>query len=206
MIERKKKLRIIQFSLFVIALAIVFITYSNINKKDLNQGFSEISEKNKDLTSSEEDNDEINIFFNIEYSGIDLSGNRYILRSEEAKSKKIDQEIIEMKGVTANFYFKDDTILEIKSKFGVYNNKTFDMKFSDDIVANYNNSILHANEAEYLNSDGSLKISGDVKLIDKKGNLGADELFFDLKKQSLNIASKKDNYVNTIIKLNEKKF
>ena len=206
MIERKKKLRIIQFSLFVIALAIVFITYSNINKKDLNQGFSEISEKNKDLTSSEEDNDEINIFFNIEYSGIDLSGNRYILRSEEAKSKKIDQEIIEMKGVTANFYFKDDTILEIKSKFGVYNNKTFDMKFSDDIVANYNNSILHANEAEYLNSNGSLKISGDVKLIDKKGNLGADELFFDLKKQSLNIASKKDNYVNTIIKLNEKKF
>ena len=113
--------------------------------------------KNKDLTSSEEDNDEINVFFNIEYSGIDLSGNRYILRSEEAKSKKSDQEIIEMKGVTANFYFKDDTILVIKSKLGVYNNKTLDMKFSQDIVANYNNSVLLANEAEYLNSDGSLK-------------------------------------------------
>ena len=158
MIERKKKLKIIQFSLLIIALVIIFTTYSNKNKNDPKQSFSNINEENKNLISSEQ-NDEINVFFNIEYSGIDLSGNRYILRSEEAKSKKLDQEIIEMKGVTANFYFKDDTMLEIKSKLGVYNNKTLDMKFSDDIVANYNNSILHANEAEYLNSDGSLKIS-----------------------------------------------
>ena len=205
MIERKRKLRIIQFSLLLIALIIIFATYSNKNNDELSQSFSDINKENKDLINKEE-NGEINIFFNIEYSGIDLSGNRYILRSEEAKSKKSDQEIIEMKGVTANFYFKDDTILVIKSKLGVYNNKTLDMKFSQDIVANYNNSVLLANEAEYLNSNGSLKISGNVKLIDAKGNLGADELFFDLKKQSLNIASKKDNYVNTIIKLNEKKF
>ena len=79
-----------------------------------------------------------------------MSGNRYILRSEEAKSKKLDQEIIEMKGVTANFYFKDDTMLEIKSKLGVYNNKTLDMKFSQDIVANYNNSVLNANNQNIL--------------------------------------------------------
>ena len=205
MIERKRKLKIIQFSLLLIALIIIFATYSNKNNDELEQNFTSINEENKDLTNSEE-NDEMNIFFNIEYSGIDLSGNRYILRSEEAKSKKTDQEIIEMKGVTANFYFKDNTMLVIKSKLGVYNNKTLDMKFSQDIVANYNKSVLLANEAEYLNSNGSLKISGDVKLIDAKGNLGADELFFDLKKQSLNIASKKDNYINTIIKLNEKKF
>ncbi len=205
MIERKRKLKIIQFSLLLIALVIIFATYSNKNSDDLKQSSYSINEENKNLTNSEED-DEVNVFFNIEYSGIDLSGNRYILKSKEAKSKKIDQEIIEMKGVTANFYFKDDTVLEIKSKHGVYNNKTLDMKFSQDIVANYNNSVLLANEAEYLNSSGSLKISGDVKLIDTKGNLGADELLFDLKTQSLNIASKKDNYVNTIIKLNEKKF
>ena len=206
MIERKKKLRIIQFSLFVIALAIVFITYSNINKKDLNQGFSEISEKNKDLTSSEEDNDEINIFFNIEYSGIDLSGNRYILKSEEARSRKLDQAIINMKGVTAFFYFKDDTILEIRSKFAIYNNKTLDMKFDQDIKANYKESVLKANSAEYLNSKGSLKVLGDVKLIDTKGKLAADMLIFDLKKQSLNIESNNNNYVNTLLQLNEKKF
>ena len=205
MIERKRKLKIIQFSLLLIASIIIYFTYSNKNTDNLKENLATINEENKNFNSKELNENE-NIFFNIEYSGIDLSGNRYILRSEEAKSNKLDQEIIQMKNVTAFFYFKDDTILEIRSKFGVYNNKTLDMKFSKDLVANYDNSVLNANEAVYLNSNGSLKISGNVKLIDSRGKLDADELLFDLKEQSINIASKKGNYVNTKIDLNEKKF
>ena len=205
MIERKRKLKIIQFSLLLIASIIIYFTYSNKNTDNLKENLATINEENKNFNSKELNENE-NIFFNIEYSGIDLSGNRYILRSEEAKNNKLDQEIIQMKNVTAFFYFKDDTILEIRSKFGVYNNKTLDMKFSKDLVANYDNSVLNANEAVYLNSNGSLKISGNVKLIDSRGKLDADELLFDLKEQSINIASKKGNYVNTKIDLNEKKF
>ena len=205
MIERKRKLKIIQFSLLLIASIIIYFTYSNKNTDNFKENLNTINEENKNFNSKELNENE-NIFFNIEYSGIDLSGNRYILRSEEAKNNKLDQEIIQMKGVTAFFYFKDDTILEIRSKFGVYNNKTLDMKFSKDLVANYDNSVLNANEAVYLNSNGSLKISGNVKLIDSRGKLDADELLFDLKEQSINIASKKGNYVNTKIDLNEKKF
>lgn len=205
MIERKRKLKIIQFSLLLIASIIIYFTYSNKNTDNFKENLNTINEENKNFNSTELNENE-NIFFNIEYSGIDLSGNRYILRSEEAKNNKLDQEIIQMKNVTAFFYFKDDTILEIRSKFGVYNNKTLDMKFSKDLVANYDNSVLNANEAVYLNSNGSLKISGNVKLIDSRGKLDADELLFDLKEQSINIASKKGNYVNTKIDLNEKKF
>ena len=205
MIERKRKLKIIQFSLLLIASIIIYFTYSNKNTDNLKENLNTINEENKNFNSTELNENE-NIFFNIEYSGIDLSVNRYILRSEEAKNNKLDQEIIQMKNVTAFFYFKDDTILEIRSKFGVYNNKTLDMKFSKDLVANYDNSVLNANEAVYLNSNGSLKISGNVKLIDSRGKLDADELLFDLKEQSINIASKKGNYVNTKIDLNEKKF
>ena len=205
MIERKRKLKIIQFSLLLIASIIIYFTYSNKNTDNLKENLNTINEENKNFNSTELNENE-NIFFNIEYSGIDLSGNRYILRSEEAKNNKLDQEIIQMKNVTAFFYFKDDTILEIRSKFGVYSNKTLDMKFSKDLVANYDNSVLNANEAVYLNSNGSLKISGNVKLIDSRGKLDADELLFDLKEQSINIVSKKGNYVNTKIDLNEKKF
>ena len=204
MMERKKKLKIIQLSLLLLGLILIFFTYTNKNTN--NQAFDNIETIEKKNTSNEEIDDEYNVFYNIEYSGIDLSGNRYMLRSEEAKSKKLEQEIINMKGVTAFFYFKDDTILEIRSKFGIYNNKTLDMKFSQEIQANYKNSVLNANSAEYLNSEGSLKISGDVSLVDTKGKLSADILFFDLKKQSLDIESNNNNYVNTILKLNEKKF
>ena len=204
MMERKKKLKLIQLSLLLLGIILIFFTYTNKNTN--NQAFDDIETIEKKNTSNEEIDDEYNVFYNIEYSGIDLSGNRYMLRSEEAKSKKLEQEIINMKGVTAFFYFKDDTILEIKSKFGIYNNKTLDMKFSQEIQANYRNSVLNANNAEYLNSKGSLKISGDVSLVDTKGKLSADILFFDLKKQSLDIESSNNNYVNTVLELNEKKF
>ena len=74
------------------------------------------------------------------------------------------------------------------------------------IKANYMNSILLANSAEYLNSKGSLKISGNVNLVHTKGKLAADILVFDLKKQTLDIESNNNNYVNTLLELNEKKF
>ena len=204
MIERKKKLKIIQLSLLLLALLIIFFTYSSRDTN--NQIFDSIKTSEKKNTSSEEIDDESNVFYNIEYSGIDLSGNRYILKSEEAKNQKSDESVINMRGVTAFFYFKDDTILEIRSKFGIYNNKTLDMKFDQDIKANYMNSTMLANSAEYLNSKGSLKISGDVNLVHTKGKLAADILVFDLKKQTLDIESNNNNYVNTLLELNEKKF
>ena len=204
MISRKRKLRLIQFSLLLLVTLIVFLTYTKRNTND--PMINSITAVDKKKAPNEKLEDESNIFYNIEYSGIDLSGNRYILKFEEAKSKELDQEIIDMKGVTANFYFKDGSILKISSKLGVYNNKTLDMKFSGSIVANYRNSVLYANSAEYLNSKGSLEILGDVNFVDSKGKLNAESLIFDLKKQSLEIESKNNNYVNTLLKFNEKKF
>ena len=204
MISRKRKLRLSQFSLLLLATLIVFFTYTKRNTND--PMINSITAVDKKKFPDEKLEDESNIFYNIEYSGIDLSGNRYILKSEIAKSKKLDQEIIDMKGVAAYFYFKDDTILKISSKLGIYNSKTLDMKFKGDIIANYQDSVLYANSAEYLNSKGSLEILGDVNLIDRKGKLNAESLIFDLKKQSLEIDSKNNNYINTLLKFNEKKF
>ena len=54
-----------------------------------------------------------------------------------------------MKIVAAVFYFKDGTILYVKADTGIYNNKTLDMKFEQNVKANYINSELFANKAEY---------------------------------------------------------
>ena len=204
MINRKRKLRLIQLSLLLLASILVFLTYSNRNTYD--PTLIAISTIEKESVPGQKLEKDTNIFYNIEYSGIDLSGNRYILRSEEAVSKSLDQEVVDMKGVIANFYFKDGSTLKVSSDFGVYNNKTLDMKFDGSIVAKYKNSSLYANSAQYLNSKGSLEISGDVNLEDSKGKLNADSLIFDLKKQSLEIESNNNNYINTLLKLNEKNF
>ena len=106
-----------------------------------------------------------------------------------------------MVDVEAIFYFKDDTKLQVFSKSGIYNNKTLDMQFNENVKAFYENSKLLANEAEYSNSLGFLTISDNVRVDDTRGNLIADKLFFDIKKQTLNIDSFNDGKINANIKL-----
>ena len=79
MMDRKKKIRIIQLSLLVIGTIIIFLTYSDKNKNFNEQIISKAAQEkvNERLADQTQDGD---VFYNIEYSGLDLAGNRYILQ------------------------------------------------------------------------------------------------------------------------------
>tara|TARA_B100000941_G_scaffold250871_1_gene197311 strand:+ start:999 stop:1604 length:606 start_codon:yes stop_codon:yes gene_type:complete len=200
MTERKKRLIIIQISLLVVGSLIILFTYSDLNVSDKEKIITTETQKRIDEQLRNEDQDG-DIFFNIEYSGLDLAGNRFILKSKEAFNNKANEEIVNMKFVEAFFYFKDGTILKIESDSGVYNNKTLDMNFDGKVIAKYEGSELFAQKAEYSNSKSFLMISNNVKIKDYRGTMFADKLFFDIKKQTLNIASTKDGKVNANVNL-----
>ena len=195
--ERKKKLRLFQAILLIAGIIIIFITYADkglfLNKK--------INQKTTPLIENETTGQKENIFYNIEYSGLDLAGNRYIIKSKEATTNASNQEIVNMKFVESFFYFKDDTVLKVKSDYGTYNNKTLDMFFNSNVKANYQNSVLFAENAEYSNSENFLSISGKVKIEDFKGTMFADKLLFDIKKHKLNITSFNDDKINANLNL-----
>ena len=205
MIERKKRLRLLQLGLLIFALLIVILTYSGYGIKKDSSAFKSQNKKeiNEQLSNLDQTSD---IFYNIEYSGLDLSGNRYVIKSKEAYINKIDKEFINMKDVDAYFYLKDNTLLNVKSNLGVYNNKTLDMIFEGKVKAIYEDSELYADKAEYSNSKSFLIISNKVKVVDAKGTIFADKLLFDIKKQTLNIASFKNGKINANVNLNEKRF
>jgi len=196
-VERKKKLRLFQVILLIVGIIIIFITYADkglfLNKK--------INQKTTPLLENETTGQKENIFYNIEYSGLDLAGNRYIIKSKEATTNASNQEIVNMKFVESFFYFKDDTVLKVKSDYGTYNNKTLDMFFDSNVKANYQNSVLFAENAEYSNSENFLSISGKVKIEDFKGTMFADKLLFDIKKHKLNITSFNDDKINANLNL-----
>ena len=202
MTHRKKKLRIIQISLLILGIIIIFFTYGEKNKfsNEKNKLFK-FTEKNIEKKLEDTSEEDLNTFYNIEYSGLDLSGNRYILKSEKAISSNKNSEIIDMTGVKAFFYFKDDTILTVSSDHAIYNNKTLDMLFKKNIIAIYENSKLTADKADYSNTLGLLTISDKVKVIDYRGSLDADKLTFDLNNQTLNVASYNNDSINADIKL-----
>ena len=87
-----------------------------------------------------------------------------------------------------------------------YNNKTLDMKFENNVKANYLESKLFAEKADYSNTDSYLSIYDNVRINNKRGNLIADKLLFDITKQKLDISSFNDGRINANVNLNEKRF
>ena len=203
--ERKKKLRTIQAILLLSGIIIIYFAYSG-SKQTLNEKIlsEDIKINNNQLSKKKEEN--ISSFSNIEYSGFDLAGNRYILKSKEAFSKDADQTLVNMKFVEATFFFKNDKILKVQSDFGKYNNKTLDMSFSKNVKFFYDGSELFAQKAEYSNSKGFLTISKDITINDVRGTISAENLLFDLNKQTLDITSSKDNRINGNIVFQWKRF
>ena len=193
--DRKRKLRITQTTLLFVSLIIIFFTYFS-NKKNSGDKIISADIQKKLNEQIKDKNTDRDIFFNIEYSGLDLAGNRFILKSKEAYTTKLNNELINMKSVNAVFYFKDNTILYVKSDSGVYNNKTLDIEFSDNIEANYEESKLFADYAKYTNLEGLLKISQNVKVNDLRGTMIADELLFDINSKKLNISSFGNDKIN----------
>ena len=197
---RKNKLRVFQLSLFILGISIIYFTYYKKEETAKQEIIpKQTQERIKKQIANQPEGYEV--FSNIEYSGLDLSGNRYILKSKQAYNKEKEQEVVNLISVEAFFYFKDNTVLKVISEKGTYNNKTLDMNFYDNIKAIYQNSLLFAQKEKYSNQNGNLIISEKVKLEDKQGTIFADKLLFDIRKQILNVKAFKDNKINGNINL-----
>ncbi len=196
MTDRKKKILLIQITLFIIAISLLYFTYYN---KDLDTEKTSVERiENKEVEES--DSKAVNVFEDIEYKGIDLNGNRFTIKSEIADFELETPELINMKIMTAIFYFKDGTILKVKGDYGTYNNKNNNMEFRDNIEAVYGQNYLYADNLDYLNSENSLTIYGNVKGEGIEGNIMADNLEFDLSLKTLNISMFSKNQINVKLK------
>ena len=197
MMQRKKRLKIIQISLLFLGIVIIFYTYFVKDKE--NQSPENLKSKiNNQMLDQDTNRD---VFINVQYSGLDLNGNRYIIKSKKAYNNNDNPNIVNMESVTSFFYFKDETTLKIISDKAIYNNNSLDMKFDGNIKATYMESKLFAQKAIYNNKESSLIVTDNVKVLDSRGAINADKLFFDIKKQKLNISSLNKKKINANINL-----
>ena len=186
MTSRKKRILTIQIIIFIIGSLLVFFIYYNKNNVSDLKKTSDLVEQNSSDTLENDQN--INTFENIEYKGIDLNGNRYVIMSEKASFDVNKPELIDMKIMSAIFYFKDGTILRVKGDYGTYNNKSNDMEFRENIIANYIDNNLYADNLDYLNSKNLLTIYGNVKTESIKGNISADNIEIDISKRTVDLS------------------
>ena len=179
------KKKIFQLSLVFIGLLIIFFTYFfNLEKKQPSEVVTEIETKENEEFLEEG----VNRFENVEYKGIDNTGNKFTIGSQFAEFKKEKPELIFMENVECFFTFKDNTVLLISSKKGVYNNISNDMQFSEDVKMDYLENTIFSDRANFNNYENQLLIAGNVRGDGPTTNLKADELDFDLNTKDLKIS------------------
>lgn len=203
--KRKERKIIIQALLLVMGIAILIYTYTNKDVKITDQSSNISNQSSFNIQNDQDDGDGADVFYNIKYSGLDLAGNRYILNAKKAKTDKNNEELIKMDFVDAVFYFKDGTELIVYSEKGIYNNKTLDIVFTENVEAEYEESKLFSQRAEYSNNKNYVVISNNVSIKSEKGNLYADKLFFDIEKKTLKISSLNDGKIDAYIDVKWKK-
>ena len=181
----KNKKKIFQLSLIFIGLIIIFFTYFfNLEKKQPSDIVTETETKENEEFLEEG----VNRFENVEYKGIDNTGNKFTIGSQFAEFKKEKPELIFMENVECFFTFKDNTVLLISSKKGIYNNISNDMQFSEDVKMDYLENTIFSDRANFNNYENQLLIAGNVRGDGPTTNLKADELDFDLNTKDLKIS------------------
>jgi hypothetical protein len=179
------KKKIFQLSLIFIGLLIIFFTYFfNLEKKQPSEVVTETETKENEEFLEEG----VNRFENVEYKGIDNTGNKFTIGSQFAEFKKEKPELIFMENVECFFTFKDNTVLLISSKKGIYNNISNDMQFSEDVKMDYLENTIFSDRANFNNYENQLLIAGNVRGDGPTTNLKADELDFDLNTKDLKIS------------------
>ena len=187
---RKKKIILIQLTIFLIASLLVYNTYRD--KTIVVEQAIEI-EAQSDIDT--------NSFTGVEYSGFDLNGNRYILKAKKADFKTESPELIDMSGVVSTFYLSDDTILTVISDEGLYNNITFDMEFRKNVTSTYLTHTLLSDKLNYSNTNGNLIASGNVKGESvEKGEFFADKVEYTLASKVLDFSMFGNDQVNLKLK------
>ena len=193
--KRKKKVLTYQIIIFIFAISIIFFTYYDQNNED----FNSVKKVKIEGSLDEESPDNKTKFEDIEYKGIDLNGNSFVVKSKYADIDLNFPELVNMTAMKAIFNFKDGTILEVTGDRGAYNNTSYDIEFRDNIVAKYEGNILYADNLDFLNSINKLNVYGNVASKSIDGNLNADNLTFDLSTNTLDISMFDDKQINVTL-------
>ena len=191
------KTKFIQISLLLLAFLLIFFTYFfNLQKKQPSTNLDQI----KTIEPDGEKEKVLNTFSDVQYGGFDKNGNRFVIGSKYANFEIDRPNIIRMEQILCTFYFKDDTNLTIVSNYGIYNNVTNDMEFTENVKMNYLENVLFSEKANFFNAKNELLIEGNVKTKSPEGELQADKLDFNLGSKKLKISMYNDKKVN--IKVN----
>jgi len=154
-----------------------------------NQTTKEI-EKNIDVIDKETTS-----FKNVEYKGLYDFNKPFIVRSEKAHILNKEPDIVYMDNMRVILNLSDGRIVNIVSKKGKYNKKSYDCFFYDDVKATDGETKIFAENLDLLATKNYVEIYKDVRLIYPTGTLQADRVDYDFEAKNFKVSMFDDSPV-----------
>ena len=172
----KRSRKIVQLSLISIGFFLILVTYFLYPKIIESKFIKEETTKDK-IVKTEDDN--INMFENVEYKGIYNIDKPIVVTAEKARVLTEKPEIIFMTNMRVTLHIDDEKIIIITSDRGIYNKITYDCFFEENVEAADGETLILADNLDLLASEDSATVYNNVVLTNDRGSLRADKVDYD---------------------------
>ena len=159
----------------IVLLYIMGYYYLNSEKKS-----PSYQEDKSSIKPSVSEKKEKNFIENIIYTSTDTGGNKYQIESETGRFDEKDEELILMNNVKAYILLSDNTKIFIVSKKAIYNNRTNDTVFSEDIKISYINHKIFCEELNFMFTKNLMSLKENIVYQNGYESFFADVMELDL--------------------------
>ena len=181
---------IIQILMIFLIIIISWLFFSKYIQKDIkNNAQKTLIKKKIDIKK----NKSSNYIENINYTSVDLKGNKYQIEAEQAEIDINKEDIMFLENVVAHIYLIDSDMIKITSDFGKYNSKNYDTIFSKNVIITYPSHRITGEylDFSFLSNLGTMSI--DVFYTGDKTTLIADRIEIDISTKDTKIFMDENN-------------
>ena len=184
-----KKNRVIQFSLVIAIIILVFTTYYSGDKDEIvdayKNGFTENASKLTEETS--------NIIENVNYTVTNNRGTFFELNAAIAELKHDEPHLSRLQDVFVVIRLRNLRTIHIQSDKAVFNKISNDCEFFGNVKITEQDNVITSDNLDFYNSKNFLQAYNNVEYSGTKGTLIADKVDVDLLKNEANIFMFKKN-------------
>ena len=195
--NKKALIQITLFSIIVLILFSIFMTYRNINKLNTEE-LRDIEEKSLNTGKIQD----TNIIKNIEYFSKDENNNEYRIKSEFGKIDPKKPNLILMENVFAQIALKNSSPITISSNFALYDNISYNTNFYENVNLEHKYHKINSEKIDLTFDENLVFISGNVIYKNLDAKLEADKIRIDLISKDVKIYMDKKKNKVTINSIN----
>ena len=180
--NKKTLIQIVLLSFLLIISVSFYYNYFSID----------IKTEKREIKNNVKSNDQ-NLIKDLSYFSKDIHGNEYIIKAKTGTADIENPNLINLKIVNAKIKFDKKNEIIVTSQEAIYNNTTYDTKFSGDVLITFEDQLVTCDLMEAKLSENIAIISGNIFYKNFSSEIYADKIEFNLLDRSSKISMFNEN-------------